>query len=224
MSSLYLSNYDELVDLIAKTIKDVVDKRQCPGKEQGYDIPVGVSVRHLHITDEVLHMLYGEDYQLTKLKDLEQPGEFAAHETVTLVGPRMKSIQNVRILGPTRSFTQVELSKTDGILLGLDLPIKVSGDIKGSLPITLVGPKGSVYLREGAIRAARHIHITPEIAKKINVRDKQVVNVQIPGEAGIIFNNVIIRVNEKYKLEFHIDTDEGNAADVGDNTFCKILK
>lgn len=224
MSNLYLSNYDELVELIAQTIKEVVSNRIIPGKEAGYDIPIGVSVRHVHLTDEVLEMLYGRGYKLTRLRDLTQPGEFAAQETVTLVGPRMRSIQNVRILGPTRNITQVELSKTDGILLGLDLPIRLSGDISGSMPITLVGPKGSVYMREGAIRAARHIHMRPYDAERYGVKDKQVVSVEIPGAAGLVFNNVIIRVSEKYKLECHIDTDEGNAADVRDGMFCKILK
>ncbi len=225
MSDSYLSNYDELVDKIANTVKEVISgKKNVIGKESGFDIPIGVSVRHVHITDENLEKLYGKGYKLTKVKDLYQPGEFASKETVTIVGPNMRSIQNVRILGPTRNFTQVELSKTDGIILGLDLPVRLSGDISGTLPITLVGPKGSIYLKEGAIRAARHIHMTPDDAKRYNVKDKDIVKVEVPGDVGLIFNNVFIRVSEKYRLEFHIDTDEGNAAGATTGMFCKIIK
>jgi propanediol utilization protein len=136
----------------------------------------------------------------------------------------MRAIQNVRILGPIRCATQVELSKTDGIYLGINLPTRMSGDIKGSAPVTVVGPRGSVQLSEGAIRAMRHIHMHPTDADRFQVRDKEIVDIEIPGESGIILKNVTIRVNEEYRLELHIDTDEGNAANISTGAFCKIIK
>jgi putative phosphotransacetylase len=219
------SDYDKIVEIISKSIKEVLsEKKIYELSYSNFEIPVGVSVRHIHLTQDVLDILYGKGYTLTKMRDLNQPGEFAACETVTLVGPKMRCIPNVRILGPLREITQVELSKTDGIILGIELQTRLSGDIKGSSSITLVGPKGSLFLKEGAIRAQRHIHMTPKDAERFGVSDRQPVSVEVLSDNKVTFHNVIVRVNEKYALEFHIDADEANAADVETGMFCKIIK
>ena len=190
---------------------------------ENYTIPVEVSNHHVHLTREVLDKLFGENYQLTKGRDISQPGEFASNERVTLVSSKLKIIEGVRIVGPVRNYNQVELTITDGFILGLSLPTRLSGDITGSQPITLVGPKGAVNLPEGAIRAARHIHMTLEDAEKYKVKNNQHVKVEIEGEDGVIFKNVIIRVSDKCKLAFHIDIEEANAANIQRATNCRIL-
>lgn len=178
-----------------------------PDKEQ---IPIGISARHVHVTREVLDILYGKEYELTEMKEL-MGGQYAAKEQVTIVGANLRVIENVRILGPLRKETQIEVSKTDARKLGLNAPIRESGDVKGSMPITLVGPKGAVYLSEGCIVAMRHIHMNTDDAKRLGVKDKQIVSVAT-GE-GIrkgVLSNVLIRVHPTYTLEMHIDTDEAN--------------
>ncbi len=174
-------------------------------------IPVGVSGRHIHVTREHLDILYGEGYQLQPVKDLSQPGQFAAQETVDIVGPK-GSFNKVRILGPTRSKTQIEIALTDAMKLGINPPIRDSGDVADSAGVTIVGPKGEVNLQEGVIAAMRHIHMTPADAQLFGVKDKDIVKVRLDGERGLIFDQVLIRVNDNFKLEMHIDTDEGNAA------------
>ncbi|UCF39277.1 MAG: phosphate propanoyltransferase [Acidobacteriota bacterium] len=174
-------------------------------------VPVGVSARHMHIRQEDLETLFGKGYQLTKLKDLNQPGEFAANETLTVVGPKRRLFEQVRILGPVRKMTQVELSYSDGIYLGIDLPHRLSGDIRGSAPLVLVGPKGVLNLPEGGIRAKRHIHINPQDAARLGVTSGQIVSVRAGGPLSVTFNNVVIRMADNLNLEMHIDTDEANA-------------
>jgi putative phosphotransacetylase len=191
-------------------VRQVIDSMLGPSDEKL--IPIGVSARHLHISQEHLEMLFGPGYQLTKLKDLNQPGEFAAKETVSLMGPKRQVFEKVRILGPTRPFTQVELSFTDGIYLGIDLPPRLSGNIKDSAPIIIIGPKGVLNLKEGAIRALRHIHINPEDAEKWGLKNGQKVSVTTRGPMSLSFNEVIVRIKEGLNLEMHLDTDEANAA------------
>lgn len=174
-------------------------------------VPVGVSNRHVHLSDEHLEILFGAGHKLTKLKDLTQPGEFAAEEKVTLVGPK-GAIEGVRVLGPTRKQTQVEISVTDSFRLGIKPPVRDSGNLAGTPGVELIGPKGSVTLPEGVIIAARHIHINSEEALKYGLENGQKVRVEVGGERGIIFNNVLIRVSPKYALEFHVDLDEANCA------------
>ncbi len=174
-------------------------------------VPVGISNRHIHLSKEHLEQLFGEGYVLHKQKDLKQVGQFAAEETVTLVGPKGK-ISNVRILGPLRKQTQVEVSRTDSYLLGIDPPIRDSGDLEGSAGITIQGPRGQVTIDEGVILAFRHIHFSPEDAERFGVRDKQLVSVVVEGTRSLILENVLCRVHKDYRLEFHIDTDEANAA------------
>ncbi|MDF2499890.1 MAG: pduL 1 [Anaerosporomusa subterranea] len=174
-------------------------------------IPVGVSGRHLHVSREHLDVLFGEGYQLHPVKDLSQPGQFACQEIVDIVGPK-GSFKNVRILGPERKKTQIEVALTDAIKLGINPPVRDSGDIAASPGVTIVGPKGSVNLEEGVIAAKRHIHMTPADAQTFGVKDKDIVKVRLGGERGLIFDEVLIRVNDQFSLEMHIDTDEGNAA------------
>lgn len=217
-----LTNYDEIVDLVSRVVKEkLINNELTQQREQM--IPIGISNRHIHVCRKALDLLYGEGYELTKAKDLAQPGEFAAKERVTVIGPKMRPIENVRIIGPIREFTQVELSATDGYSLGIDLPTRLSGDIKKTAPITVIGPKGSAKLKEGAIRALRHIHMKQEDAERFNVKNNDRVNVEIPGDSGLILYNVLIRVSETYQLELHIDTDEANAAYISSQAFGRIL-
>lgn len=185
-------------------------------------VPVGVSNRHIHLSQEDLDRLFGEGYQLTKLKDLKQVGQYAAEETVTLVGPKGK-ISNVRILGPVRKQSQVEVSRTDSYLLGIDPPVRDSGDLANSASLTLEGPKGQITLNEGVIIALRHIHFSEEEAKRFGVRDKQLVAVETGGTRSMILDNVLCRVHKDFRLEFHIDTDEANAAGLRNNVEVEVI-
>lgn len=185
-------------------------------------IPVGVSARHVHLSKEDLETLFGAGYELTVRKELSQPGQFASEETVEVVGPK-RSFPKVRILGPVRSKTQVELSLTDCFSIGVKAPIRESGDIAGSGSVKLIGPKGEVTIPEGVIVAARHIHMVPEEAEKFGLKDKQKVSVKTEGERGLIFNNVVVRVREDFALELHLDTDEANAAGLSNGAKAIIL-
>lgn len=173
-------------------------------------IAVGISARHIHVSKEDLETLFGSGYELTSMKDLSQPGQFAAKETVELVTE--KGAMKVRILGPIRKQTQIELAFTDSMKLGLKPPVRDSGDLKGSPGLTVKGPNGEVKLEEGVIVAGRHIHMTPADASRFGVNDKEIVKVICAGPRGLIFDNVLVRVSDTAGLEMHIDTDEGNAA------------
>lgn len=176
---------------------------------------VETSARHVHVTEETLEILFGKGYQLTKKKDLSQPGQFACEERVQVIGPK-NSFPAVSILGPTRPADQVELSASDARSIGVAAPVRESGDIAGSGACKLVGPKGEVELKEGVIVAKRHIHMTPEDAENYGVKDKQVVSVKIDSpERSLVFGDVVVRVSPKFKLAMHIDTDESNAVMAG---------
>ncbi|WP_018703198.1 MULTISPECIES: phosphate propanoyltransferase [Sporomusaceae] len=175
-------------------------------------VTVGISARHVHVTQEHLDILYGAGYELTNKKDLAQPGQFASNETIDVVTEK-SAFKNVRILGPIRSKSQVEVSMSDAMKLGLkNIPVRDSGDLAGTPGAKLVGPKGEVELTEGVIVAGRHIHMNPAEAAEFGVKDKDLVKVRCGGERGLVFENVLIRVNKDYALEMHVDTDEGNAA------------
>jgi acetate kinase len=177
-------------------------------------IPIAISARHVHLCRESLDILFGKDYELTEYKPLSQPQQFAANETVNLIGTKNR-IDNVRILGPLRTKDQVEISRTDEFFLGIDAPIRESGNVAGSPGITLEGPKGTLHIQEGVIQAWRHIHMHPNDAVVFGVKDKDIVSVDIDDkERPLTFKNVLIRISNKYKLEMHIDTDEGNAAEI----------
>ncbi len=185
-------------------------------------VPVGVSARHVHLTPQAFETLYGPGRELTHYRDLLQPGQFAAKETVTIVGPRMRAIENVRILGPFRDYVQVELSRTDGFALGLDLPIG-SGKLPEGSWVTLIGPHGSITLREGVIRANRHIHIPADFASKFGLRDGEIVKVVARGAKETVFGDVLIRIGN-FVPELHLDTDDANAADLSCGDEVEILK
>lgn len=176
------------------------------------EILIETSARHVHVSAEVLETLFGKGYELTKKKDLSQPGQFACQERVQVIGPK-SSFPAVSILGPVRPETQVELSASDARSIGIDAPCRESGDVAGSGACKLVGPEGEVEISEGVIIAKRHIHATPEDAEKYGLSDKQIVNVKVNSDGrALIFGDVIVRVSPKYKWAMHIDTDESNAA------------
>lgn len=213
--------YKKLVDMITETIyKEIKPKEEVSNL---FSIPVEISNHHVHLTRGSLDILYGKDYELTKLRDLSQPGEFASNEQVSIVGANMRVIEKVRILGPIREYTQAELSITDGYFLGLDLPTRISGNIKDSPPIIFIGPKGVLTLSEGAIRAARHIHMTPKDTEYYQVKNGDRVKVEVSEEHGVIYKDVVIRVSQKSKLALHLDTDEANAGNIKGTTLAKIL-
>lgn len=174
-------------------------------------IPVGISVRHIHLSIMDLEILFGEGYTLKKNKDLTQTGQFAAEESVMLATCK-SFIENVRILGPVRKDTQIELSLTDCFKLGISAPVKESGNIEGTTGVVVIGPKGVINLEKGVMIAARHIHMNPKDANEFDVKNGDIVSVKTEGIRSIIFNNVIIRVRDDFVLDFHIDTDEANAA------------
>jgi propanediol utilization protein len=176
-------------------------------------IPLSTSARHIHLTREHVEALFGPGYALTVKAPLSQPGQFACNETLTIVGPK-KSLPNVRILGPERKESQVEISRTDEFTLGIDAPVRLSGELEGTPGITLEGPKSSVVLQRGVIQALRHIHMSPADAERFQVKDKDWVMVRVGGKRGIIFDDVAVRVNADYRLDMHIDTDEANAAEL----------
>lgn len=187
-------------------------------------VPIGISARHCHLDRSSLHTLFGEGSELSKKADLSQPGQFAANETVTIAGPK-GTIPNVRILGPLRPVSQVEVSRTDAFKLGGAPPVRLSGDIGGSAPVTLIGPKGSIYLKEGLIIAKAHIHMHPDDATFYNVTNGEEVDVKVRGEGRTLtFSEVVIRVSDKYRLDMHVDTDEANAAALHKNSEGSLIK
>lgn len=185
---------------------------------------VNVSARHCHLTAEAVEILFGKGRQLTVHKRLYQEGQFAAKETLTLIGPRSRVISNLRILGPCRSLNQVELAYTDGIALGFDLPLRLSGDIQGTLGCMLMGPEGFFEVPQGVIRALRHVHMSPEDATFYGVKPGDEMKLRIGGACGVTLDRMLCRVDKAFKLEVHIDTDEGNACNLQPDTPCELLK
>ena len=192
-------------------------------KKAEFKVPVGISARHIHLTQEHVEQLFGKGYQLTKKKEL-MGGQFASNEQCTIVGLKLRAIENVRILGPVRSASQVEISATDARTLGIKAPTRQSGDTAGSAPIALVGPKGAIYLEEGCIVAARHIHMCPEDAAAAGLKDNDFVTVRMGNERGALLDNVKIRVDESFTTEMHIDTDEANAGGINQDDKVIIVK
>ena len=208
--ALVIKTNEEL--MIAQQTAQLI-KRQAPLKTD-LSIPIAVSARHLHLDRETFAVLFGADAEPTHHADLSQPGQFSCEEKVTLIGPRNR-IEGVRLLGPLRSKNQVEISRSDEYLLGVDAPVRNSGKVKGSAPITLQGPNGNVQLNEGLICARRHIHMHPDDAQRFGVKNKDEVEVAITGgPRDLIFCDVLVRVSPGYRLEMHIDTDEANAAEL----------
>ena len=201
----------------------VMEMLRPEGNKEGFMVPVGVSARHVHLTQADVETLFGSGYELTKKKEL-MGGQFATNEQVTIVGTKLRAIENVRILGPVRKASQVEISQTDAMKLGVRAPLRDSGDTKGSAPIAIVGPKGAIYLEEGCIVARRHIHMSPKDARAAGLKDKDVVSVSAANARGTTFEEVLIRVDDSFTLEMHIDTDEANASGIktGDAVVIKM--
>lgn len=210
--------YDE--KLIAEAVKKALDEMNLGDDSK---VKVGISARHVHLSREDLDTLFGKGFELTKKKTL-MGREFASEQLVTLVGPSLKTIENVRVLGPVRKHTQVEISRTDTFVLKVSPPVRPSGDIKGSEKLVIVGPKGAVYLNEGVIIANRHIHLTPEYAKKQGINDGDYVDVLVNSIKPTKFFDVQVRVREDFNVEMHIDTDDANAAGLKNGDLVTIIK
>ena len=188
------------------------------------NIPVGVSNRHIHLTRQDVETLFGKGYRLTPLKDLSQPGQYACKEQLTIVGPSLRPIEKVRVLGPERKASQVEISRTDAYLLKVKPPVRESGKIAGSAPITIIGPKGVVTLSEGCMIANRHIHMSPEDGARFGLKDNDYVTVDAFGERRTRFFDVQVRVDPNFRLEMHLDTDDANAAGLANGAKVAINK
>ena len=189
----------------------------------GYKVKVSLSNKHMHLKAEDIEKLFGKGHELKPFKDLAQPGQFACEEKVDIVGPK-GTLKGVRVLGPARPETQVEIALTDARAIGIKAPVRESGKLAGSPGCKLVGPAGEVDLEYGVIAALRHIHLSAAQAAEAGVKDKEIVSLKIEGERGIILNNVLIRSGDGHDQEVHLDTDEGNAADCDGDTMAEIIK
>ena len=207
-------------ELVAK----IVSKIMANYSDSEDTVPVGISNRHIHLSASDVETLFGKGYELTPFKDLSQPGQYACKELLTIIGPSLRPIENVRVLGPVRSASQVEISRTDSFVLKVKPPVRESGDIAGSSPITIIGPKGVVALKEGCIIANRHIHMSEDEGKSFGLKDGDYVTVEANGERRTTFYDVQVRVNKAFRLEMHIDTDDANAAGIGNGAKVKIIK
>ena len=208
---------EKLLDIVTKSVIDILKA------QDSYDgIKVGVAARHVHLSRKDLETLFGKGYELTPKKML-MGDQFAAEECVTLVSPSLRTIEGVRVLGPVRKDSQIEISRTDTFKLKVSPPVRPSGEIKGSAPMALVGPKGSVFLNEGCIIANRHIHMTPADAEKYGVKDNDVVDVEIQNSKPTRYYNVQVRVREDFDTEMHIDTDDANAAAIRQGDHVEII-
>lgn len=214
-----MDNQEDVLKLLLEVVQANVSSNK--KQQEANEIPIGSSNRHVHLSQSDLNCLFGENYQMTKMKDLSQPGQFACKETVTICGPK-GAIEKVRILGPVRSKTQVEVLGGDCFKLGVVSQIRLSGDLHGTPGITLVGLKGSVEITEGLVVAQRHIHMNCEDAKRFGVYDGQAVSIEVNGARGGIYNNVAIRANDSSVLEFHVDTEEANAMNLNSLSKVKI--
>ena len=205
-----------------KEIENIVRKTANEYANTG-EVKIGVSQRHIHLSREHLDILFGKGYELTKKKTL-MGREYAAEECVTLVGPSLKAIEKVRVLGPVRKDTQVEISRTDTFVLKVSPPVRPSGEIEGSEKIVIVGPKGTVYLKQGVIIANRHIHLTPEYAEKHGIKDNEYVDVLIDSIKPTKFFDVQVRIRDDFNVEMHIDTDDANSAGIKNGDKVTIIK
>ncbi len=219
---------EELVDLIAREVRNILQSEIAGPKvravsNSGYPlIPIGISNRHVHLTERTFHLLFGEQTEFEPLRPLYQPGEFASKHTITIVGPKMRSIPAVRILGPFRKYDQVELSLTDSIFLGVDPPVANSGSLEKAASLTLVGPHNSIHCEKCAIVANRHIHSTDEEAAMFGLKNGDFCKIRIGGEKGVVFENVLVRTNKNWELQIHLDTDDANAANIRDETLAEL--
>ncbi len=211
-----MNDIQKIEQAVAKILKEYK-------QDKNNEIKIGVSQRHIHLSREDLDTLFGKGYELTKKKTL-MGREYAAEECVTLVGPSLKSIEKVRVLGPVRKNTQVEISKTDTFVLKVSPPVRPSGEVEGSEKLVVVGPKGTVYLKQGVIIANRHIHLTPEYASRHNIKDGDYVDVMVESIKPTKFFDVQVRVRDDFNVEMHIDTDDANSTGIRNGDMVKIIK
>ena len=222
----------DIEDMVRQVLSDrwtktdsVGESFSAPPSQSGPNpLAVNVSARHVHVNQGALETLFGPGAQLSKLRDLYQAGEFASEQTVNIIGPRNRMIPNVRILGPARDYTQVELSYSDGVFLGIDLPLRISGNHEGTPGCVLVGPHGAYNMAQGVIRAQRHVHMCPDDLKHFGVKDGDEIKLRIDGPCGLTFDAVKVREHPRVKLEVHIDTDEGNACDLASATRMELIR
>ena len=207
---------------ITEMVRKVLSELDAKGGEK--DVPIGISNRHIHLSKSDVETLFGKGYTLTPMKDLSQPGQYACKETLTIIGPSLRPIENVRVLGPERSASQVEISKTDSYVLKVKPPVRESGKISGSAPITIIGPKGVVSLSEGCIIANRHIHMSESDGAAFGVKDGDTVTIDTFGSRRTRWFDVQIRVHRDFRLEMHVDTDDANAAGLANGDKVKIVK
>jgi putative phosphotransacetylase len=198
--------------VVESVVRDVVTRKLVGSKQRsGPPLRVDSSARHMHLCREDIDALFGTGYELTEFRPLYQPGNFAANEMVTLIGPRSRVISNLRILGPLRLESQIELAYTDAISLGLDIPVRLSGNVKGTPGAWVMGPKGMVQLKQGIIRAAIHAHMNPEDAEFYGVKQGDLMKLRVGGDAAATFEKVHVRIDKTVLLNVHMDTDEANA-------------
>lgn len=215
---------------VEQVVRDVVRQRLALAGGNGSagaarpKLLVNISARHMHITQENLEILFGKGAQLTVHKMLYQEGQFASEQVVTIIGPRHRTITNLRILGPCRTLNQIELAFTDGIAMGIDLPVRMSGNVQGTPGVIVMGPKGHIVLEEGVIRAQRHVHMSPDDAKYYGVKQGDMMRLRIDSSCPITLEEVVCRVDPAFKLEVHIDTDEGNACDLTNAKHVELVR
>lgn len=218
-----VTEFDPSAREIAQIVRQVMAKLQADTPADR-TVPIGISNRHIHLSREHLDLLFGNGYALTPVKDLSQPGQYACKETLTIIGPSLRPIESVRVLGPVRSQSQVEISVTDSYVLKVKPPVRESGSLSGSAPITIVGPCGVVSLKEGCIVANRHIHMSPEDGLRFGVRDGDTVTVDVSGDKRTRWYDVQVRVSDKFRLEMHVDTDDANATGLKNGSRVTIVK
>lgn len=215
----------QVEQLVRESLRNHAGKRTGqPSGNPPHPLVVNISARHCHLTQEAVETLFGEGHQLKPKKWLYQEGQYAAEEAVTLIGPRSRIISNLRILGPCRNINQVELAYTDAISLGFKIPVRNSGDIAGTPGCMLMGPAGFLRMDTGVIRAAPHVHMAPEDAEYYGVENKSFMKLRVNGEVGVTFDKIFVRVDPSFKLEVHIDTDEGNSCGFGADTPCELIR
>ena len=220
----------QIEQMVRRVLRDrwsgQTEQTSAPASHNGGPNPlvVNVSARHAHVTDQDFEVLFGSGTKLSKMRDLYQGGEFASEQLINIVGPRNRMIPNVRILGPTRLYTQVEISYTDGVFLGIKPELRISGNHQGTGGCVLVGPAGALNLEHGLVRAKRHVHMSPADAAHYGVEDGDEMQLDIQGPCGMVMNHLTVRIDPKVKLEIHIDTDEGNACDLQSATRMELVK
>ena len=213
----------EIAGLVKKVLEQLGGAEECKKSSDDGGVPIGVSNRQIHLSEEHVEVLFGKGYKLTPMKELSQPGQYACKEVLTIIGPSLRPIENVRVLGPVRRSSQVEISATDSYTLKVKPPVRESGKTEGSAPVTIIGPKGVVSLSEGCIIANRHIHMSPDDGARFGVSDGDYVTVDVEGKRRTRWYDVQVRVHPDFRLEMHVDTDDANAVGIGNGFKVQIV-